>query len=84
MHAEKNTFKYCIHHSAIISSTLEMKERVSKLYIQSHTSTLLDNAAHNEWQCHALVMGNLTENHIQIQCIHNNLKHNQSINFIFV
>ena len=26
-----------------------------------HAQTLLDNAAHNEWQCHAVVTGNQTE-----------------------
>ena len=28
-----------------------------------HAPTLLNNAVHNEWKCHALVMGNWTENH---------------------
>ena len=26
-------------------------------------ATLLENVAHNEWNCHALLMGNRTENH---------------------
>ena len=30
-----------------------------------YAATLIDNAAHNEWKCHALMMGNLTENHNQ-------------------
>ena len=33
------------------------------------TQRLLDNAAHNEWQCHALAMDNRTENHKQILVI---------------
>ena len=28
-----------------------------------HALTLLDNAAHKEWECHALVKGNRTDNH---------------------
>ena len=38
-------------------------ERKSEQAHISHTPTLLDNTAHNEWQCHALLMGNRRENH---------------------
>ena len=34
-----------------------------------HAPTLFDNAAHNEWQCHAIMMDNRTENHNQISVI---------------
>ena len=33
--------------------------------------TLLNNAAHNKWQCHAFVMGSQSENHHQILVIIN-------------
>ena len=32
-----------------------------------HTPKLLKSAAYNEWQCHAFMMGNQTENHNRIQ-----------------
>ena len=34
-----------------------------------HATLLLDNAAHNECQCHALVMSNQTENRNRISVI---------------
>ena len=35
----------------------------------SHSQTLLDNAAHSEWQCHASVVGNRAEKHYRISII---------------
>ena len=40
-----------------------MKEIKSEQAHIPHTPTLLDNYAHNEWQCHALVIDNQTYNH---------------------
>ena len=43
--------------------------KIFKKSEQAHISygpTLLENAAHNECQCQAFKMGNLTENHYQI------------------
>ena len=45
------------------------KKRVSEQANIPHTPTLLDNAAHNEWQCHVYMMGTRTENHNQISVI---------------
>ena len=44
-------------------------ERKSEQALIYYVPTLLDNAAHNEWQCHAKMMGNRTENHNQIPVI---------------
>ena len=46
-----------------------MKERVNKLTYPGHSPTLLANAAHNERQCHALVMDNRTENHNKLEIL---------------
>ena len=39
------------------------KERKSEQAYIPHAPTMLDNASHNDWHCHALVMGNRNENH---------------------
>ena len=44
-------------------------ERKSEQAHIPHASTLRDNAAHKEWQCHALVIGNRKENHNRILVI---------------
>ena len=38
---------------------------MSKLTYPTLAPTLLESAAHNQCQCHALVMGNWTENPIE-------------------
>ena len=42
------------------------KKRVSEQANIPLTPTLLNNAVHNGWQCHAYMMGNRTGNHNQI------------------
>lgn len=46
-----------------------LNERKSEQAYIPHAPTLLGNAAHNEWQCHAIGMGNLTEIHNQISIL---------------
>ena len=48
---------------------LYLNERKSEQVHIPQTPRLLDNAAPNEWQCHALAMGNWIENHKQISVI---------------
>ena len=40
----------------------ECNERNNEQAHINHAPTLLESSAHNECKCHALVMGNLTEN----------------------
>ena len=46
-----------------------INERKSEQAHIPHAPTLLNNAPHKEWQCHALVICYQTENHNQILVI---------------
>ena len=43
---------------SILANTGKPNERKSEQDHTPQTPTMLDNAAHNKWQCHALVMDN--------------------------